>query len=63
MAQENRAALEKGLQELCLAAMRTQYEAVARQAAAESWTYPLYLLELVQQECQQRRQKRIERWL
>jgi DNA replication protein DnaC len=55
--------LEKGLQELCLAAMRSQYEAAARQAAAEAWSYPLYLLEMVQQECQQRRQKRIQRWL
>jgi DNA replication protein DnaC len=63
MVPENAAVLEKGLQELCLATMRAHYEAVARQAAAESWSYPLYLLELVQQECQQRRQKRIERWL
>lgn len=57
------AALAKGLQELCLATMRAHYEAVARQATAESWSYAIYLLELVQQECQQRRQKRIERWL
>src|SRR5438067_172229 len=63
MSVESTSALGKGLQELCLPTMRAQYEAVARQATAESWSYAIYLLELVQQECQQRRQKRIERWL
>jgi DNA replication protein DnaC len=63
MMQDNLPILEKGLQELCLSAMRTHYQALARQAAAESWSYTLYLLEMVQQECQQRRQKRIQRWL
>lgn len=51
------------LQELHLPAMRSQYEAVARQATAASWGYAEYLLELSQQECQQRRQHRIERLL
>src|SRR5208337_2332542 len=63
MQPERMPALLKGLQELCLSAMRGQYEEVARQAGAESWTYPDYLLELVQRECQQRRQKRIDRFL
>ncbi len=56
-------ALVRGLEELCLPTMRAQHEAVTRQAIAESWSYTTYLLELVDQECQQRRQKRIERWL
>jgi DNA replication protein DnaC len=55
--------LTKGLQELHLPAMRTQYEEAARQAAAESWGYPEYLLELVDRECQQRQANRIERYL
>ncbi len=51
------------LQELHLPAMRSQYEAVARQATAETWAYPDYLRELAQRECQQRRQHRIDRLL
>ncbi|MCI0463855.1 MAG: IS21-like element helper ATPase IstB [Gemmataceae bacterium] len=51
------------LQELHLPAVRAQYEAVARQASAETWTYPEYLGELLERECQQRRQRRIERLL
>jgi DNA replication protein DnaC len=53
--------LVKYLQSLHLPAMRAQYEAVARQATAESWGYADYLLELVQRECQQRQQNRIAR--
>jgi DNA replication protein DnaC len=52
--------LARCLQELRLPAVRAQYEAVARQASAETWSYPEYLLELLDQECQQRRHKRIE---
>jgi len=52
-----------GLQELHLPAMRAQHEAVAQQATAASWGYADYLLELVQRECQQRRQNRIARLL
>ncbi len=63
MSIEAEARLARALQELCLPTMRAHYEAVARQATAESWSYATFLLELVQQECQQRRQKRIERWL
>ncbi len=36
---------------------------MARQAAAESWGYPEYLRELVERECQQRHERRIERLL
>src|SRR5919204_1608615 len=56
-------ALERCLQELYLPAMRAQYAAVARQAAAESWGYPEYLRELAQRECQERQQRRTERLL
>src|SRR5262249_9401867 len=56
-------ALERCLQELRLAAVRSQHEEVARQATAESWSYPSFLLELMQRECQQRRHNRIERLL
>lgn len=51
------------LQELHLPAVRAQYEAVARQASAESWAYAEYLRELLERECQQRQQRRIERLL
>ena len=47
------------LTELHLPTMRAQYEAVARQATAETWAYADYLLELARRECQQRRQNRI----
>ncbi|HEY2418880.1 MAG TPA: IS21-like element helper ATPase IstB [Steroidobacteraceae bacterium] len=63
MSQDKTAALTRCLQELRLAAMRQQYEAVVRQATAESWGYVDFLLELVQRECQQRQQHRIERLL
>ena len=39
--------LTRCLQELHLPAVRAQYEAVARQASAESWGYPDYLRELL----------------
>jgi DNA replication protein DnaC len=51
------------LQELHLPAVRAQYEAVARQASAETWSYPDYLREVLERECQQRRTNRIERLL
>jgi DNA replication protein DnaC len=56
-------ALERCLRELYLPAMRAQYAAVARQAAAETWGYPDYLRELAQRECQERQQRRTERLL
>src|SRR5437879_6118154 len=55
--------LTQCLQELHLPTMRAQHESVARQATAQSWGYGDYLRELAQQECQQRRQHRIERLL
>jgi DNA replication protein DnaC len=51
------------LQELHLPTMRAQYEAVARQATAETWGYADYLLELARRECQQRRESRTQRLL
>src|ERR1700757_4577780 len=63
MSQDKAAALTRCLQELRLAAVRSQYEAVARQATAESWGYTEFLLELMQRECQQRQHNRIERLL
>src|SRR5947209_7374209 len=63
MSKEGAAALLGCLQELHLPAVRAQYEAVARQASAESWGYPDYLRELLERECQQRRANRIERLL
>lgn len=63
MNQDVPAALLRCLQQLRLATVRSQYEAVARQATAESWSYATFLLELVQRECQQRQQHRVERLL
>src|SRR5439155_21030971 len=63
MSKDGTAALRASLRELHLPAVTAQYEAVARQAAAESWGYADYLGELLQRECQQRRQHRIERLL
>src|SRR5205807_9898082 len=60
---EAMAALVRWLQELRLAAVRSQHEEVARQATAESWSYQSFLLELVRRECQQRQHNRIERLL
>jgi DNA replication protein DnaC len=63
MTQDGTQRLTACLQELHLPAVRAQYEAVARQASAESWAYPDYLRELLERECQQRGQRRIERLL
>jgi DNA replication protein DnaC len=57
------AVLTRCLQELRLATVRSQHEAVARQAMAESWSYTTFLCELMERECQQRRHNRIERLL
>src|SRR5581483_2403944 len=51
------------LAELHLPTVRAQYEAAARQATAESWGYPDYLLELARRECEQRRANRVARLL
>src|SRR6202167_2483537 len=63
MSQEMTAALTRCLQELRLATVRSQHEAVSRQATAETWSYATFLLELVQRECQQRQHNRIDRLL
>src|SRR5260370_9337913 len=63
MSKEGTAAWRAGLGEVDLPAVAAQYEAVARQATAESWGYADYLGELLQRECQQRRQHRVERLL
>jgi DNA replication protein DnaC len=57
------AELLRCLKELCLGTVKAQYEAVLRQATAETWSYGNFLLELVQRECQERQHKRIERLL
>jgi DNA replication protein DnaC len=58
-----RAALLACLKELGLPAMRAGYEELARQARQEGQSYESYLLDLAERECQQRRQKRVERLL
>lgn len=53
--------LESYLRELRLPAFRDAYQEEARRAEAESLSYEQYLLELVQRECEDRRQHRVER--
>jgi DNA replication protein DnaC len=55
--------LEQCLRELHLPTFREQFEAVAKRAAQESFSYEQYLGELATQECEARRTNRIERWL
>ena len=55
--------LVKGLKELHLPACRHSYEELARQAQQEGLSYEQYLLGLVERECQERRNNRIERLL
>src|SRR6202011_2008838 len=63
MSKDVTAVLTRCLQELRLATVRSQYEAVVRQATAESWSYADFLRELVERECQQRQHNRIQRLL
>lgn len=51
------------LKELRLPTMRRDFEAQARRAAKETWSYEEYLLELVEMEAAERRTNRIERML
>jgi DNA replication protein DnaC len=51
------------LKELHLPAFRSGYEEMARQAQQESLSYAQYLLGLAQRECQERRNKRVQRLL
>ena len=57
------ATLTACLQELHLPTMQAEFPALAQQAQQESLSYPSYLLELAERECQQRRQNRTERLL
>src|SRR5271156_3704229 len=63
MSKDETVALTRCLQQLRLATVRSQHEAVARQATAEAWSYTTFLVELLQRECQQRQHNRIERLL
>jgi len=60
---ELRSRLEGHLKELHLPTVRACYEEVAQQAQQESLGYEHYLLEVIEQECQVRQQRRIERLL
>ena len=51
------------LKELHLPAFREQFEAMARRAEQESWSFEKYLLSLTQFECDARRMNRVERFL
>src|SRR5437763_14493433 len=51
------------LKELHLPAFRRGYEELARQAQQEGLSFEQYLLGLAQRECQERRNKRVERLL
>jgi DNA replication protein DnaC len=51
------------LKELHLPAMQAGYEELARQAEQESLSYEQYLLSLVQRECQEQQNRRVERLL
>jgi len=51
------------LKALHLPAMRASYEGLARQAQQEGLSYEHYLLPLVEREGQERRHKRVGRWL
>ncbi|MCA9431816.1 MAG: ATP-binding protein, partial [Candidatus Omnitrophica bacterium] len=53
--------LDTHLRELRLPAFREAYEEEARRAESESFSYEQYLMELVQRECEDRRQHRVER--
>ncbi len=55
--------LINALKELHLPAMREHYESCAAQAQQDSLSYEQYLHELVEKECEVRRQKRVDRYL
>ncbi len=55
--------LTEGLRELRLPAVRECFEEVARRAERETLSYERYLLELVDRECQERRENRTMRFL
>ncbi|MBU0476349.1 MAG: IS21-like element helper ATPase IstB [Bacteroidetes bacterium] len=51
----------ENLKQLHMPTIRRSYEEVAGQARAETWSYEQYLLELLNLECETRRQNRISR--
>ncbi len=51
----------ENLKQLHMPTIRRSYEHVAEQARAETWSYEQYLLELLNLECEIRRQNRISR--
>ena len=55
--------LESQLRELRLPTVRSSYEELARQAEQETLSYERYLLNLCDQECQERWRRKIERLL
>jgi DNA replication protein DnaC len=63
MAKDEKETLVAYLKELHLPAFRRAYEELARQAQQEGLSYEQYLRGLVERECQERRQHRIERLL
>ena len=60
---EIRPAIVKHLRELHLATIRRVYEEEAKRAQEECLSYEMYLYELVEKECEVRRNNRIERLL
>ena len=55
--------LHSYLDELCLTTARKRYPDIAQKARKDSWEYEQYLLEVVQEESEIRRSRRIERLL
>lgn len=55
--------LEQYLKELHLPSVRNTYAALAEKGGEEGLGYEEYLLELMRNECEERRQRRIQRWL
>lgn len=55
--------LDRHLRDLHLPTVRECYEPAARRAESETLSYERYLLELVQREAEERRQRRVERLL
>ena len=53
--------IANNLKQLHMSTIRHSYEEVAGQARADSWSYEQYLLELLNLECEIRRQNRISR--
>ncbi len=62
-ADDEKTTLVDNLRELHLPTVRSCFEDMARHAEQETLSYERYLLELIERECQVRRQNRIERLL